>query len=177
MPPDLLDDEMRNAAFARVRFLSETVGNLSSVELKPGFSFRGARVPFHNPQRGIFKPRQMRYLLSIRTVFPKPGARVWYDDQRSALDTVFAADSELKYAFMGKNPDAADNRWLERRSRRGCRSSTSWALLLAGISHSGLSSSPTGVPRISAQRSLSNRTGNETPRLKWSMSFGSVATR
>jgi hypothetical protein len=26
-----------------------------------------------NPQRGIFKPQQMRFLLSIKTVFPKAG--------------------------------------------------------------------------------------------------------
>jgi hypothetical protein len=35
-----------------------------------------------NPKRGIFKPRRMRFLLSIRTVFPAAGRRVWYDDQR-----------------------------------------------------------------------------------------------
>ena len=35
--------------------------------------FRGERIPLVNPQRGIFKPLQMRFLLSIKTVFPKPG--------------------------------------------------------------------------------------------------------
>src|SRR5690349_5434940 len=34
--------------------------------------------------RGIFKPRQMEHLLSIKTVFPRRGSRVWYDDQREA---------------------------------------------------------------------------------------------
>jgi putative restriction endonuclease len=50
--------------------------------LKPGFIFQGERIPLINPKRGIFNPQQMRFLLSIRTVFPKPGGKVWYDDQR-----------------------------------------------------------------------------------------------
>jgi putative restriction endonuclease len=33
--------------------------------LKPGFFFEGLRIPLVNPQRGIFKPKQMRFLLSI----------------------------------------------------------------------------------------------------------------
>jgi putative restriction endonuclease len=50
--------------------------------LKPGFLFNGGRLPLINPQRGIFKPQQMRFLLWIKTVFPKPVGKVWYDDQR-----------------------------------------------------------------------------------------------
>ena len=49
--------------------------HLTAVELKPGFSFNGDRIPLINLQRGIFKPRQTRFLLSIKTVFPKPGAK------------------------------------------------------------------------------------------------------
>jgi putative restriction endonuclease len=65
-----------------------------------------------NPQRGIFKPQQMRYLLSIRTVFPKPGGKVWYDDQRDVHRQIFEGEETIDYAFMGQNPDTADNRWL-----------------------------------------------------------------
>jgi putative restriction endonuclease len=65
-----------------------------------------------NPQRGIFKPRQMQYLLSIRTVFPRPGARVWYDDQRQVHRQIYQSEELVEYAFMGTDPDAADNRWL-----------------------------------------------------------------
>ena len=54
----------------------------------------------------------MSHLLSIRTVFPKPGNRVWYDDQREVHRQVFEGDEAVDYAFMGENPDAADNRWL-----------------------------------------------------------------
>ena len=54
----------------------------------------------------------MRFLLSIKTVFPKPGGKVWYDDQREVHRQIFEGDETIDYAFMGKNPDAADNRWL-----------------------------------------------------------------
>jgi len=65
-----------------------------------------------NPQRGIFKPREMNWLLSIRTVFPKPGNRVWYDDQRHIHRQIYEGEETVEYAFMGDDPDAADNRWL-----------------------------------------------------------------
>jgi len=54
----------------------------------------------------------MRFLLSIKTVFPKRGAKVWYDDQREVHRQIFEGDEAIDYAFMGQNPDAADNRWL-----------------------------------------------------------------
>jgi putative restriction endonuclease len=82
-----MDDEdrdalMRMAAFEQVRRLNEVNDHLTATELAPGFIFEGERVPLINPQRGFFKPQRMRYLLSIKTVFPKPGGKVWYDDQR-----------------------------------------------------------------------------------------------
>lgn len=61
---------IRNAAFEHVRKLSEIHDHLTAAELKPGFIFEGERIPLINPQRGIFKPQQMQYLLSIKTVYP-----------------------------------------------------------------------------------------------------------
>jgi len=112
MAAETIDTLMRLAAFERVRLLSELHGQLTARELSPGFVFEGERIPLVNPQRGIFKPRQMRFLLSIKTVFPKPGARIWYDDQRKVHRQIFEGDETVDYAFMGKDPDAADNRWL-----------------------------------------------------------------
>lgn len=109
---ELLDSRMREAAFQHVRLLSATRDHLTSDELAKGFIFDGARVPLVNPQRGIFKPRQMRYLLSIRTVFPRPGAKVWYDDQRHVHSQLYESKDFVDYAFMGTDPEAADNRWL-----------------------------------------------------------------
>jgi len=103
---------MRMAAFEHVRGLSEIHDPLTAADLKPGFVFDGQRIPLVNPQRGIFKPRQMRFLLSIKTVFPKPGGKVWYDDQREVHRQIFEGEETIDYAFMGENPAAADNQWL-----------------------------------------------------------------
>jgi putative restriction endonuclease len=107
-----LDTLMRLAAFEHIRRLNEVHDHLTAAELKPGFLFRQERIPLINPQRGIFKPQQMRFLLSIRTVFPRPGGKVWYDDQKEVHRQIFQGDETIDYAFMGQNPDAADNRWL-----------------------------------------------------------------
>ena len=112
MNNDNRDSRMRIAAFEQVRRLGEVHDHLTANELKPGFIFEGERIPLINPQRGIFKPQQMRFLLSIRTVFPKPGGKIWYDDQRDVHRQIFEGDETVDYAFMGQNPEAADNRWL-----------------------------------------------------------------
>jgi putative restriction endonuclease len=107
-----LDSAIRAAAFEQIRWLSEVHDHLTATDLKPGFVFDGERIPLMNPQRGIFKPRQMRYLLSIKTVFPRPGGKVWYDDQRQVHRQIFQGDETIDYAFMGQDANAADNRWL-----------------------------------------------------------------
>ena len=109
---DTQDAALRLAAFEHVRRLNEIHDHLTAKELSPGFMFQGERVPLVNPQRGIFKPQRMRWLLSIKTVFPKPGGKVWYDDQREVHRQIFEGDEVVDYAFMGTDPDAADNRWL-----------------------------------------------------------------
>ena len=106
------DDAMRAAAFDRVSYLKQSVGTIPASSLAEGFEFRGQRVPLINPRRGIFKPRSMRRLLSIKTVFPKPGGKVWYDDQREIHRLIFGANETFGYSFMGENPDAADNRLM-----------------------------------------------------------------
>lgn len=106
------DAALRVAAFREVRRLADLNGNLTSRDLAAGFQFEGRRIPLINPQRGIFKPAQMQFLLSIRTVFPKPGAAVRYDDQREVYRQIDAGGEAVDYAFMGENADAAENRWL-----------------------------------------------------------------
>ena len=112
MANDDKDSRVRVAAFEHVRRLSEIHSHLTANELKPGFIFEGERIPLVNPQRGIFKPKQMQFLLSIKTVFPRPGSRIWYDDQRKIHRQIFEGDEVVEYAFMGTDPEAADNRWL-----------------------------------------------------------------
>jgi putative restriction endonuclease len=100
---------IRQAAFTHVQQLMATRDQLTSEDLRAGFQFEGERIPLINPQRGIFKPQRMQFLLSIRTVYPKAGARVWYDDQREVHEQIYRGDDTVEYAFMGQDPDAADN--------------------------------------------------------------------
>jgi putative restriction endonuclease len=113
MDPASHDAQLRQAAFSHVDRLAILRGGiLDSADLAGGFEFGAERIPLINPQRGIFKPRQMEHLLSIKTVFPRRGARVWYDDQREAHHQIYAGDDVVDYAFMGTDPNSADNRWL-----------------------------------------------------------------
>lgn len=106
------DTEMRMAAFERVSTLASAKGVVGSADLDEGFTFGGERVPIYNPRRGIFRPRQMAFPLSIRTVYPKKGNRVWYDDQSEAHRQIFGSTDAVDYAFMGGDPDHMDNRGL-----------------------------------------------------------------
>jgi putative restriction endonuclease len=106
------DQAIRVAAFREVKRLADLNGDLTARDLRAGFHFDGERIPLINPQRGIFKPTQMQYLLSIKTVVPKPGARVWYDDQRQVHRQIYEGDDAVDYAFMGRDAEAAENRWL-----------------------------------------------------------------
>lgn len=113
MESTVRDAQLRQTAFEHVnRLVSLHAGTLSSDDLAAGFQFQGERIPLINPQRGIFKPRQMASLLSIRTVFPRQGGRVWYDDQKDAHRQIYEGDEVVEYAFMGTDPMAPDNRWL-----------------------------------------------------------------
>ena len=59
------DAQLRQAAFDHVGWLATLKGGvLDSADLAGGFEFDGDRIPLVNPQRGIFKPRQMDHLLS-----------------------------------------------------------------------------------------------------------------
>lgn len=112
MPTSDNDARLRMAAFDRVKQLCEVRDHLTAGQLAEGFAVDGLRYPLVNPRRGIFKPKEMQFLLSVNTVFPKTGNRVWYDDQREVHRQIFHGDEMVEYAFMGENPDAADNRWL-----------------------------------------------------------------
>jgi putative restriction endonuclease len=118
MDSDERQSLLRMAAFGQVRRLLEIHDQLTAKDLGVGFTFEGERVPLVNPQRGIFKPQQMQHLLSIKTVFPKPGARVWYDDQRHVHRQIYDGEDTIDYAFMGTDPDAAENRWLREAMER-----------------------------------------------------------
>lgn len=111
MTEDPDDAHIRLAAVEHVRHVS-TQDTISSLDLRAGFVVDGRRIPLVNPQRGIFKPAAMKHLLSIRTVYPTPRGRIWYDDQREVHAQIARGDEFVDYDFMGKDPGAPDNRWL-----------------------------------------------------------------
>lgn len=80
--------------------------------LAEGFMYNGEQVSLLARPRGIFKPKQMSSLLSIRTAIPRPGRKVWYDDQREVHRQIFQGDDTVDYAFQGDDPEAPDNRLL-----------------------------------------------------------------
>ena len=107
-----LDARIRLAAFNHIQRLTESHGHLTATQLQAGFLFEGSRVPLINPRRGIFKPKAMPFLLSIKTVVPGKGRKVWYDDQRIVHQQIYEGVDVVDYAFMGDHPHASDNRWL-----------------------------------------------------------------
>jgi putative restriction endonuclease len=111
MTDDPADTRIRLAAVEHIKRVSAG-GVVTAEELRAGFFVDGHRIPLINPQRGIFRPALMKHLLSVRTVYPRTGARVWYDDQRTVHTQIERGDELVDYAFMGTDADAADNRWL-----------------------------------------------------------------
>ena len=100
------------SAFDRVNQLATHDGVLTSEDLATEFEFGAQRIPLINPQRGSFQAAAVARLLSIKTVFPRRGARVWYDDQREAHRQICAGDDVVEYQFMGSDLNSADNRWF-----------------------------------------------------------------
>lgn len=94
------DLPLRLAAFARLEELERVYGDsIPNRALGLGFMFHGDRVLFR-AQQGIFKPRQMRLPLSIRTSAANP-----YGDE-------LGPDGFLRYRYQGEDPNRHDNVWL-----------------------------------------------------------------
>lgn len=112
--PDDPDIRMRLAAFEHVRGLSQLRNSLTAADLNSTFTFEGEAIRIANRPRGIFKPRQMRYPLSLKTVYPRHGRRIWYDDQKKFYREIKGNDKDktVDYAFMGKNPKHLTNQQL-----------------------------------------------------------------
>ncbi|MGY2052726.1 HNH endonuclease [Methylobacterium sp. JK268] len=112
----LTDAAMRAAAVEQLQRRA-VAGVLTSDDLAAGFTYAGERVPLINPQRGIFRPRVMRHLLSVRAVFPSTGRKIWYDDQRQVHRQILAGDEVVDYAFMVGGPNMPENRHLREAMR------------------------------------------------------------
>ncbi len=106
------DEAWRSAAFLHVSLLLAGATVLSREAINTPFFLGDERATLVDPQRGIHKPRVMRHLLSVTTVMPAKGRRIWYADQTSAHREIYAGEAGVLYSFMGSDPDAPQNRWL-----------------------------------------------------------------
>lgn len=113
MPESNLDRRIRLQAFEHVQALERRYKSLSWHHIEKGFEFEGERIYLATKARGIFKPKQMSTLLSIKTVIPKAGRRVWYDDQHGAQQAAFEDRAYFEYAFEGGGPASRGNALLK----------------------------------------------------------------
>jgi len=104
------DADIRSAAFERLRRLQQIwAGPIPWSALEGGFSDRGRNLLFATKAEGIFRPKGMTGLLSLKTVVPKPNREVWYHDQTAGAP---AAGETFSYAFSGTDPTSHRNQLL-----------------------------------------------------------------
>lgn len=99
----MLDEDVRSSCFSSLDVLSAKFGEDMPYQdgLKAGFPFRGKRIPFLSPQKGIFRAAAQRgpAALSINTSYKSP-----YGDEETP-------DGVL-YAYRAGDINQADNRAL-----------------------------------------------------------------
>ena len=111
------DEHIRAAAFAAIGKISRQFGGLVPwSKLKDGFRAGDQRILFANQVTGIFKPKQMSAALSIKTVVPRKGRHVWYDDQLTST-TLDYTTGLLRYNLT-RRPDNPTNLALREAWRR-----------------------------------------------------------
>lgn len=97
------DESLRTACFARLDLLRASFGDDIPYRggLDEGFPFRGSRVPFLSPQKGIFRASAQSgpAPLSIQTSFNSP-----YEDAE--------LDEGFRYDYRAGSVDQPDNRAL-----------------------------------------------------------------
>jgi putative restriction endonuclease len=97
------DDDLRASCFASLDVLCATFGYDVPYRggLDAGFPFRGRRVPFLSPQKGIFRAAAQRgeAALSVNTSANSP-----YDDEE--------VEAGFRYAYRDGSLDQPDNRAL-----------------------------------------------------------------
>ena len=107
------DAPYRLAAFERLRLMVQLHGGaLPWSAISEGFVCDGKRIHFATKAEGIFKPAQMKGVLSVTTVVPRAGRRVWYHDQLESEAKLATAADGLSYAFNGTDPDSRQNQLL-----------------------------------------------------------------
>ncbi len=78
-------------------------------EIVKGFPFLGDRIMFASQALGIFKPRQMDRVLSIKTVVPREGRGAQYSDQVAEG----SKNGLWVYDMRERSPAHSQNQWLK----------------------------------------------------------------
>lgn len=106
------DATTRAAAFDALRRLVLIHGTILPWQaIDAGFRQNDSKIHLASQAEGIFSPRQMSTLLSIKTVLPRTGRKLWYRDQIGSPGLT-QGDQSLRYDFRGNNPDSRQNRLL-----------------------------------------------------------------
>jgi putative restriction endonuclease len=94
--------DLRLALFGHCNRLRQVHGGIvPTAALKEGFEFRGERIPFWQPVRGIFRPAQLGRDGAALTIFTSP--------QQPYGDEFDVATGTLAYRFQGTDPESSDN--------------------------------------------------------------------
>jgi putative restriction endonuclease len=84
---------------------------LDFADLAGGFEFGGERIP-QSIHSGDLQAAPNATPVEHQDVFPRRGARVWYDDQRGAHHQIYAGDESSTTHSWPPIPNSPDNRWL-----------------------------------------------------------------
>lgn len=105
-----VDTEMRLAAFRQLAALNARGPTLRWADLQYGFEFEGRRFLLA-AQQGIWKPKEMDDVLSLRTG-RGPDAERYIDHHVAEQSARYEAVDRIEYAFRGDDAEHRDNRNL-----------------------------------------------------------------
>lgn len=105
-----MDTEMRLAAFRQLAALNAGGPTLRWADLQYGFEFEGRRFLLAT-QQGIWKPKEMDYVLSLRTGRGADAER-YIDHHVAEQSARYDGADRIQYAFRGDDAEHWDNRNL-----------------------------------------------------------------
>lgn len=105
-----VEKEMRLAAFRQLAALNAGGPTLRWADLQYGFEFEGRRFLLAT-QQGIWKPKEMDYVLSLRTGRGADAER-YIDHHVAEQSARYDGVDRIQYAFRGDDAEHSDNRNL-----------------------------------------------------------------
>ncbi len=114
---------IRKASFAHLQRLVDRHGILGERDLGlesdlGPFVFEREQIYLMTRAKGIFKPKAMEEMLSIKTVIPREQRVTRYEDQTRVKADTFDSVESVAYSFRGSDPDHSDNQLLRRAAEK-----------------------------------------------------------